>query len=123
MLERDSYWARFMQRRVSRRRALQGAALGVAGTAAYLTVGCGDDGGETVQRPQTGGEVRRGGTYRLALTGDPPTLDPYKNLTFLAQTVAAHVYSRLFKFKSGPDVDYAAFIPEPDVAEEYEIPD
>ena len=56
MLERDSYWARFMQRRVSRRRALQGAALGAAGTAAYLAVGCGDDGraeGGALERPPT----------------------------------------------------------------------
>lgn len=122
MLERDSYWARFMQRRVSRRRALQGAALGAAGTAAYLAVGCGDD-GEPTQRPQTGGQVKRGGTYRLSFTGDPPTLDPFRNTSFLAQTVAAHIYSRLFKFNSGPDVDFAAFEPVPDVAEEYEIAD
>lgn len=47
--------------------------------------------------------------------------NPYKNLTFLAQGRAATVYSRLFKFQSGPGVAYAAYRSEGDLAEDFEF--
>ena len=68
MVEETNYWHRFLTRRVSRRRALQAAAVGSAGLAgaAALSCGGGEGGGPTAvagRTPAVGGEqVWLGGT-------------------------------------------------------------
>jgi hypothetical protein len=39
---------------------------------------------------------------QIDTTGDPPTLDPYGNISFLTKANAACHYSRLFQYKAGP---------------------
>ena len=129
----DNYWTRLQNSKTSRRRFLSVAGATGAGAAGLALVGCGDDddteepSGASPTATTAAGQtpapatVKRGGRYRTALSNDPPTLDPYRNLTFLAQGRAATVYSRLFKFKSGPDTAYAAYEIEPDLAEKYEM--
>ncbi len=111
----SDFWGRYDRRRTSRRRFIQaGATVGV-GTAGLALVGCGDDdtGGKATQ-PAAGASptaetVTRGGTIRYpmngASSGNPPTLFPFENLTYLAQTPAAYHYSRLVRGVGGPDID------------------
>ena len=118
------------QRRASPFRALNGriprrTALLAGGSAAFL-VACGsDDKNEADSSRQTAAEAQRqqqaaqataptsqpkvGGTVRYPLyglsSGDPPTLFPFENLTYLAQHPATLHYSRLLRSVSGPDID------------------
>lgn len=114
-------------------------ALGV-GAASMALVGCGggddDDDGDgslsslatptpasaaaspTAVNPFAG--VVKGGTFRTYTTGDPPTLDPHGNLSFLTKGVSCYVYSRLYKYKTGPGIARADVRPTPDLAEKAE---
>jgi peptide/nickel transport system substrate-binding protein len=101
-----------------------GAAVAVAGV-----VGCdddeeGDDGEGTPRPSETPGEPVLGGTFRGPLvgtsSGNPPTLDAQRNLSFLAQIPAAYHYSRLLKFAPGTteEVDgYTSVLPDFSVVE------
>ncbi|MGE0538659.1 MAG: ABC transporter substrate-binding protein [Dehalococcoidia bacterium] len=68
--------------------------------------------------------LKRGGTYVAGgvFSNDPPSLDPYAHLSFLAQYIGVHSYGRLLKFKTGPGVTPLAEI-IPDLAEKYELTD
>jgi peptide/nickel transport system substrate-binding protein len=79
----SSYWDKFTQQRITRRRALQSAGVAGAAAGAIWLVGCGggdDDGEET---PGAGGETAeagtpvRGGRYQVGSTADFDTFDPY----------------------------------------------
>src|SRR5687767_12283447 len=106
-----------LTRRISRR-----GALAVSGAAA-LTAACGGskDGAKETKAPaeatsapaaagaasgQPQGKV--GGTVRYPLvgvaSGEPPTLFPYENLTYLAQHPGALHYSRLLRSVAAKDV-------------------
>ncbi len=130
-----SYWERYWNNRRSRRRFLGGAAAVSAGAAGLALVGCGDDddngGGSGLATPTPApnatptpsdpfANAKRGGTYRITFTGDPPSIDPYGNLSFLTKGYAAYVYSRLFKYNTGPGVRQADLRPVPDIAESAE---
>ncbi len=56
----------------------------------------------------TAAQGKVGGTLRYPLegmnSGDPPTLYPFENLTYLAQHPASLHYSRMLRGASGPDV-------------------
>lgn len=107
----SSYWERYSSMRSSRRRFIQAGAAAGVGAAALGLVGCGDDdddnGGTTPGTGTTPGAtsapptVNRGGTLRIPMSGvssgDPPTLYPFENLTYLAQTPAGSHYSRLLR--------------------------
>jgi peptide/nickel transport system substrate-binding protein len=89
----------------------------IAGGGAAFLAACG--GGEKEKKPETKAttapgaspaagaataapaQPKVGGTLRSPLVGlssaNPPTIDPYKNLTYLAQIPAGHHYSRLLK--------------------------
>lgn len=106
----SNYWERITASRLSRRRALAGAATLGAGAAAIGIVGCGgggdddaDAGGATEVRDTTS-QARAGGIYRIIQTQDPTNLDPHRSTSFTAQGVGAHVYSRLLKFRTGPGI-------------------
>ena len=75
---------------------------------------------------QSANQPKPGGTLKQPVvgvsSGDPPTLNPYENLTYLAQVPSAFHYSRLLRSQSGKDVapedhtklegDVAAKLPE-----------
>jgi ABC-type transport system substrate-binding protein len=72
------------------------------------------------------GQGKVGGTLRYPLhglsSGDPPTLYPFENLTYLTQNPSSLHYSRMLRGQSGPDIgitdnsklegDLAATLPE-----------
>jgi ABC-type transport system substrate-binding protein len=126
------YWNHYWEDRRSRRRFLGGAAVAGVGAASLALVGCGDDdsGGSnlsglatatsgaakspTAVDPLAG--VKKGGTFKTVNSGDPPSIDPYGNLSFLTKGQASFVYSRLFKYKTGPGIEAASVLPTPDAA-------
>lgn len=109
MAPESEYWNRFWRRRLTRRRLLQTSALGAAGIAAAGVVGCDGEeqpaattpAGETPSPSPAAEEPKLGGILRAPLvglsTGNPPSLDAQRQLTFLAQIPAAYHYSRLLK--------------------------
>lgn len=95
--------------------------LGATGLAAVGLVGCGsdddDDGGttplptlslDTPTAVPSGNEddpfagAVQGGKFSLAITGDPPNLDVYRNPATNTKLFTGYVYSRLFKYRTGP---------------------
>jgi peptide/nickel transport system substrate-binding protein len=130
MTRETNYWRPFLARRLSRRRALQAAALGSAGLATAVAVACrGKEGKEVVPAPTTGpeGEPGRpvlGGTTR-GTGGGIPGLDPLITGFFLTQVYASYPYSRIVRYKTvtgklDPSEYYAVV---PDLAMSWENPD
>ncbi len=131
----DEYWNRYWQKHSSRRRFLAGAGVAGAGAATLALVGCGDDDdddepapGGTTAPAATTAPVLRGGTLRYPMvgvsSGDPPTLYPYENLTYLAQIPAAAHYSRLIRNVARADLaveDKTVF--EGDICSKWEVVD
>ena len=129
-----NYWDNYWRERKSRRRFLGGAVATGAGASALALVGCGDDDDDDTDQlatPTSGAAptatpvnplagAKRGGTLKLAATGDPPTLDPYGNISFLTKGHAAYAYSRLFMYKAGPGIAYGSVRPTPDAAQSAE---
>src|SRR5687767_11529920 len=87
--ELSGYW----KRRVDRRRALRGGALGLAGLASAALIACGGNESGSSSSSATGGtsgtnttgaagagataaKIKTGGRLRTTLTGDPGALDP-----------------------------------------------
>ncbi|MFN8524474.1 MAG: ABC transporter substrate-binding protein [Chloroflexota bacterium] len=67
---------------------------------------------------------KAGGTVRLHLwTEDPPALDPYLNVSFRTQELAAFFYSRLLMSKKAPGVAAQAYVMEGDLAETWKVSD
>jgi peptide/nickel transport system substrate-binding protein len=77
--------------------------------------------GAAVQPPpptQSSTTAKDGGTFKFNLwTDDPPSLDPYANVSFRVQEFAAFHYSRLLMSKKGPGIGGQAYIMEGDLAE------
>ncbi len=83
-MSEDNYWTR---RRISRRTALRGGAIGIAGLAGAALIGCGgdddDDDGGGAQQPGTGGapstaagDPKPGGTLVWGMETDIDPIDP-----------------------------------------------
>lgn len=121
-------WDDVYGRKVTRRRALRTAGLGGVGLAAAGLIGCGDDdddeddaGGDATATTVAGSNPVPGGNMQLALTSDPPTLDPQGSISFNTIIPASFVYSRLLRFTSQADpAKFADYVPEPDLAVSYE---
>ena len=109
---------------------------GIVGAGSTLLGACGPQ----VQAPQpttaarqatavaaptpAGATPKNGGTLRFFMwTEDPPTLDPYLNVTFRSQEFAAFFYSRLLMSKKGPGIPAQAYIMEGDLAESWKVSD
>lgn len=61
-----------------------------------------------------------GGAFKFTIwTDDPPSLDPYLNVSFRVQEFAAFHYSRLLMSKKGPNIPGQAYIMEGDLAESW----
>ncbi|HQW51791.1 MAG TPA: ABC transporter substrate-binding protein [Tepidiformaceae bacterium] len=142
----EEYWDRYWKERRSRRRFLGGAVATGAGAAGLALVGCGDDDDDDDTEPtsaattpagtQAGATTpasnatptpadpyagaKRGGVYRMDQAGDPPTIDPYGNASFLTKGFAAYNYSRLFKYNAGMGVKRRELQPVGDLAESSE---
>jgi peptide/nickel transport system substrate-binding protein len=127
-----NFWDRFTEQRVSRRRAMQMAAVTGASVGAIAIVGCGgsDDnkGGNTPSSGKTpsggGGNITRGGT----VSGTLPLItgkDPHPAASFIPHAVGSYTYSRLMRFKTQegvlPAEDRYRAVPE--LAQSFEHPD
>ena len=131
-----------MTRRISRRTALRGAGLGVAGLAGAALIGCGDDDEEdeeeeaAAQAPAPAGtaapaapaapaalEPIRGGRL-LTRGGSVPNIDIHLSAAGSTEGLASHMYARLWKATAGADTggpwDHTQ---EPDLAMSLEQPD
>jgi peptide/nickel transport system substrate-binding protein len=121
----NEYWSKYWSAKRSRRGVLGAAGALGAGAAGLALVGCGDDDDNTATAtsapsgttPAAAGSATAaptaekpnpGGTVKFPLSGvssgNPPTLYPFENLTYLAQTPANYYYSRLIRGKTGPDI-------------------
>jgi peptide/nickel transport system substrate-binding protein len=56
-------------------------------------------------------------------TEDPPSIDPYVNVSYRVQEFAAYYYSRLLMSKKGPGIAAQAYIMEGDLAESWKASD
>ncbi|MEP7214678.1 MAG: ABC transporter substrate-binding protein, partial [Anaerolineaceae bacterium] len=125
------YWDKYWQGRTSRRRFIGAAGAAGVGAAGLALVGCGDDddkGGLTTLATATPGAaasptaadpfagVKRGGVYKAPRSGDPPSIDPYGNLSFQTKEETTFSYSRLYKYKTDPSINFASVLPTGDLA-------
>ncbi len=109
MGQATSYWDRIVAQRISRRRALQMAAIGGASAGAIAVVGCGSSksgtntpAAGTTPGGGTNAKPFLGGTLRSALSDTQSKFDAQKFPTFTVQTINSFSYSRLLKSASGP---------------------
>jgi peptide/nickel transport system substrate-binding protein len=106
--------------RISRRRALTGAAS--AGIAAGLAA-CSSGRAVRSSGSQSGQEQpRSGGQLNLATPSDPFDLDPTTGEQNSRQ-ILPMAYDSLLSVKAGPDVKYNDFVLQPGLADKWETPD
>ena len=96
------------KRRFTRRQILSAGAKAGVGALALAAIGAGTPRPSPVQG-QDDGTVRRGGSVVFPFvgpySGNPPTLDPYENLTYRTQISSGYHYSRLIRpVSAGPGV-------------------
>jgi peptide/nickel transport system substrate-binding protein len=122
----QNYWTKLAGRPATRRRVLASAAIGAAGIAMASCSSAGkksQSAGTAGQASsQNTGTPQGGGTFSGYLGSNFP-LDPHK-LSGSAHVVTAGVYSRVFRYKSGPDPKvYTDHDSEPDLGLSAESPD
>ncbi|HLN12093.1 MAG TPA: hypothetical protein VK587_02835, partial [bacterium] len=71
--------------RTTRRRLLS-AGLGAAGAWAL---------GDALGGPASAQSIRRGGTLRVGVDGDPPSMDPHRSAAFVDRQVYQSLYDKL----------------------------
>lgn len=135
-----SYWERITNSRISRRRAITGAATAGVGAAALGLVGCGGGGdgggGGTTkvdpnavlygwQRPDESKNAKDGGTHVGPSSNDiTGTLDPTKSPSFTTLAVAGVSYEQLLIDNGGVGIDPASAEGRkivPGLAESFEV--
>ncbi|MDP2949996.1 MAG: ABC transporter substrate-binding protein [Chloroflexota bacterium] len=116
MLEHDSYWARALSRRLSRRVALKAGAIAALGAASLALVGC-EGGGKTgpagTSTPQAG-QPKYGSTLVQGRAVDPVGLDPHTDLA--SMDIFVKMYSNLYFLTPGRQAQM-------NLAESMEMPD
>jgi peptide/nickel transport system substrate-binding protein len=127
------YWQR---RRISRRRLLGGAAVGVVGfglagcagpaatapTAAPAGVPAGAAPAATAQ--PTVAAAKRGGTLKLSFSTTARNLDPHGPGGLSWGSNGPYIcYSQLLTYKWGPEIKAPSYIPTGDLAESWDQPD
>ena len=65
--------------------------------------------------PQAGGVARIRGW-------DPVGWDPFRTMSYRTHVALSFTHNRLFRYKSGPDVEIGTMVVEPDVVERWEEP-
>ncbi len=132
-----NYWERVTSSRLSRRRALSGAAALGAGAAALSVVGCGgggngDSGSSGSQAKDAGllsfpvdttSKMKPGGTLKsVFISANPPSLDPHTSQGFTTLTaISAYTYPKIMKFKTAKYPNSPIGEVEGDLAESYEL--
>ncbi len=121
-MSEHSYWETVTNGRISRRRALAGAAAVGTGAAALSLVGCGGGGGESKPSADsssgTSKTPKAGGSLSIQISSPPPSLDPYTQTSFINSYMNGLTYSKLFRFKAGrPEIAPADPSMEPDLAQ------
>ncbi len=132
----NNYWDKLLQSRLTRRRALAGAATVGAGAAALSLVGCGGGGGGgggaaapsgpkdtsgLLSYPQET-KAKAGGTHKIALQTDVTTFDMLTTSSFSPQYyIGYYAYPRMMKFKSAKYPGQPTADTEGDLAESYEL--
>jgi len=122
----DSYWAKVLNRRISRRRALAASGASALGTALLAACGGGDGDGKTETTglttvpSDTTSKAKKGGIWQSAVTTEAISLDQVTG-NFAVQYLTNHVYPRMARYKVGsikgpPDGTF-----EPDAAESWEV--
>ena len=127
-MDRDSYWRKTQQARLSRRRVLAGGAALGAGVAGMALVGCNDSGGGTKTATTSGNQpaaasptaaqstpaTSKGGVYRAfgfdALALD--TFDPHETQFGPMYNMHSSVFSKIMKYD-----DDAGMVMSTDLAE------
>ena len=130
MSKQGSYWRRTLEQRISRRRALQAAALGAAGLTGAAVIGCEEEEEpavtEATATPIPGEELRPtpGGIY-VGTMADLYNMDPHKPIAFLTHVFASWIYSRLMRYASvyGELPEERWFEAVPELAQKVENPD
>ncbi len=134
-MSENNYWGRVTSGRLSRRRALGGAAAIGAGAAALSMVGCGGNGsssssssggaqntGLATKPADSTSSAKAGGTFKTYQVSDITTMDPIASTSFTAKLyLANYCYSRLVKFKMGIYPDSATGEVEGDSMEAWEL--
>jgi peptide/nickel transport system substrate-binding protein len=78
----------------------------------------------TTAAQPAGPPPKDGGSFKFSLwTDDPPSLDPYLNVSFRTQEFAAFFYSRLLMSKKAPGLAAQAYIMEGDLAASWKVSD
>ena len=102
-----SYWEKFAQGRLSRRRALAATGATAAGAALLAACGGGDDGGSKEEasgliatKEDTTKQAKRGGVLKMTNPADPPHFDP-QLLTLPAAAATSFIFTKLMKVKPG----------------------
>ena len=142
-MSESNYWNRLHSGRLSRRSALRGGGLGLAGLAGAAIIGCGGDddagpatpaatatagGGATTAPTATAtagpaeGAAKYGGQYRTWTQNEPRNIDVWYEPSSNVASATSPVYSKLVRWKSGPGIDPASEL-EGDAAESWETPD
>ena len=144
MDEDRNFWTSTMTRRISRRTALRGAGLGVAGLAGAALIGCGDDDEEAsapaaaqataaptqaaaaaaTQAPEVAAALAKVGGHLTIPTGAPPPhFDISVSTAGGALGAIRGVYNKIWKyFARGDNSEWLAKL-EPDLALSLEQPD
>lgn len=126
-----SYWERITKSRLSRRRALAGAAGVGAGALALSLAGCGgDDSGGVSGKGESGlvytpvdstGRAKPGGTFKSYITADVTTFDLLSTTSFSAAALlGVYAYQRLFKYVPGKYPERSRGEVEGDAVESYD---
>ncbi|MGB6836858.1 MAG: ABC transporter substrate-binding protein [Dehalococcoidia bacterium] len=129
MSKQGSYWRRTLEQRISRRRALQAAALGAAGLTGAAAIGCEEEEEavtEATATPIPGEELRpTPGGIGMGTMADLYNMDPHKPIAFLTHVFGSWIYSRLMRFASAygelPEERWFEAVPE--LAQKVENPD
>jgi peptide/nickel transport system substrate-binding protein len=124
MKDNQNYWTN--PRQITRRRLMVTAGV----TAAAFAAACGSKGGQGTSSTgassgtTTSGTPKQGGSLTVTQTTNPPTLDAQRTTSFYSLLQSSAVYSRLLRWKSGPDSSVIEnHDVEPDLALSFESPD
>ena len=129
----DNYWTSLAARRVTRRSALRGTAVGVVGLSAAALIGCGGGDKKEEAKPaasNVGGaapasapaalQPKKGGRIARAQAGDPVTFDQHGQSTNLVNRPASPMFNTLVQFDP-KDSDEKSTSIIPDLADSWQI--